>query len=258
MNDQARPSELAAPATGDSAAPIVAATGHALPLSRRSTWVRFTVFVLGLVVLGIYVACDGGAVLADVGDWVDTLGFWGPVVFALCYALAVTALLPGSVLTASAGALFGLPLGAAVVLAGASAGSVLSFGIARWLGRPVVVRYAGSGRLARLDALLARRGFGAILMIRLVPLFPFSVINYGAGVSGVQFWAYLPATVVGIIPGTLVYTGFGGALSDPRSPMLWLALGALILLSVTGWWGARLLRSRLPESAGITGTKSEA
>ncbi|WP_103509215.1 TVP38/TMEM64 family protein [Streptomyces sp. SM13] len=210
----------------------------------RAAWIRLAFLVGLLLALGSWVALGGGDLLRDVRQWVDSLGMWGPVVFAVVYALAVTALLPGSVLTASAGALFGLAVGAGAVLVGATAGAALSFGLARWLGRPVVARYAGSGRLAQLDAFLTRRGFVAVLLVRLVPLFPFSVINYGAGVAGVRFSSYVTATALGIIPGTLVYTGLGGSLGDPGSPGLWIALGALLVLSAGGWWAARLLRSR--------------
>lgn len=217
----------------------------------RSAWTRMAFFVALLLALGSWVALGDGNLLRDVRQWVDSLGVWGPVAFAVVYALAVTALLPGSVLTASAGALFGLPVGAGAVLVGATAGAVLSFGLARWLGRPVVARYAGSGRLARLDAFLTRRGFVAVLLVRLVPLFPFSVINYGAGVAGVRLSSYVTATALGIIPGTLVYTGLGGSLGDPGSPGLWIALGALLVLSAGGWWAARVIRARGAEvSAG--------
>ncbi|MEU0216488.1 TVP38/TMEM64 family protein [Streptomyces sp. NPDC006265] len=218
------------------------------PRPPRAAWIRMAFLVVLLVALGAWVALGGGDLLREVRQWVDSLGMWGPVVFAVCYALAVTALLPGSVLTASAGALFGLPLGVAAVLVGATAGAALSFGLARWLGRPVVARYAGSGRLSRLDAYLTRRGFAAVLLVRLVPLFPFSVINYGAGAAGVRFSSYVTATALGIIPGTVVYTGLGGSLGDPGSAGLWIALGALLVLSAGGWWAARLVRSRSVEA----------
>ncbi|MFH0241456.1 TVP38/TMEM64 family protein [Streptomyces sp. HK10] len=235
MIRRAVPSEPAAPPSGRE-------RGVRPPV--RGATIRLAVFVVLLAVLGSWAALDGGGLPGDIRRWVDSLGVWGPLVFAVCYALAVTALLPGSVLTASAGALFGLPLGAAAVLAGATAGAALSFGLARWLGRPAVARYAGAGRLARLDAYLSRRGFAAVLVLRLVPLFPFNMVNYGAGVAGVRFAPYVAATALGIVPGTLVYTGLGGALRDPDSPVLWAAPAALLLLSAGGWWAARAVRSR--------------
>ncbi|WP_149181656.1 TVP38/TMEM64 family protein [Streptomyces sp. TRM49041] len=226
--------------------PLPAAAGPAT--TPRAARGRLAVLVVLLLALGCWVALGGADLLRDVRAWVDSLGVWGPVVFAGCYALAVTALLPGSVLTASAGALFGLPLGAGAVLVGATAGAALSFGLARWLGRPAVARYAGSGRLARLDAYLTRRGFVAVLLVRLVPLFPFGVINYGAGVSGVRFSSYMTATTLGIVPATLVYTGLGGALADPGSPLLWLSLGGLLVLSAGGWWAGRVFRPCTPKA----------
>ncbi|MEU7314217.1 TVP38/TMEM64 family protein [Streptomyces sp. NPDC007083] len=235
------------PATGMPATELPPSTTDPDEVGRRparAAWIRLALLVALLLALGSWVALGGGDLLRDVRQWVDSLGVWGPVVFAVVYALAVTALLPGSVLTASAGVLFGLPTGAGAVLVGATAGAALSFGLARWLGRPVVARYAGTGRLARLDAFLTRRGFVAVLLVRLVPLFPFSVINYGAGVAGVRFSSYITATALGIIPGTLVYTGLGGSLAAPGSPGLWIALGALLVLSGGGWWAGRVLRSR--------------
>ncbi|MFP8904978.1 TVP38/TMEM64 family protein [Streptomyces atacamensis] len=244
MTHRAVPSEPAVP-------PSALERGGRPPY--RGATVRLAVFVVLLAALGGWAALDGGGLPSDIRRWVDSLGVWGPLVFAACYALAVTALLPGSVLTASAGALFGLPLGAAAVLAGATAGAALSFGLARWLGRPAVARYAGAGRLARLDAYLSHRGFVAVLVLRLVPLFPFNMVSYGAGVAGVRFAPYTAATALGIVPGTLVYTGLGGALRDPRSPVLWAAPAALLLLSAGGWWAARTVRSRTGKSGAPAG-----
>lgn len=221
--------------------PPVTQSGRA---SSREAVVKLLVLASLLVALGCWMALGGGQLLAGIGRWTESLGVWGPLVFALCYALAVTALLPGSVLTASAGALFGVPLGTAAVLVGATAGAALSFGLARLLGRPAVARYTGSGRLAALDAHLSRRGFMAVLVLRLVPLFPFNAVNYGAGVAGVRFVPYMMATALGIVPGTLVFTGLGGALREPGSPVLWIALTGLVVLSAGGWWAARLIRSR--------------
>lgn len=203
---------------------------------------RLLILALLLAALGYWAVTGGGRFLTELPGWVDSLGFWAPLAFALFYALAQAAFVPGSVLTASAGVLFGVALGAATVLVGATAGAALSFGIARRLGRPAVARFAGTGRLADLDARLTRRGFWAVLVLRLVPLFPFAVVNYGAGVTGVRFAPYMAATAIGIVPGTLAYTGLGGALRDPGSPALWIALTTLLVLSAGGWWAARGLR----------------
>jgi uncharacterized membrane protein YdjX (TVP38/TMEM64 family) len=214
------------------------------PKPSRSAAVKLSLFAAMLLGFGVLVALGGGALWDDISAWVESLGFWGPLVFAACYALAVTALIPGSVLNASAGALFGVALGAAAVLAGATAGAALSFGLARMMGRPAVARYTGSGRLARLESYLSRRGFESVLVLRMVSMFPFGAVNYGAGVAGVGFGPYMAGTVLGIVPGTLVYTGLGKALSEPGSPAVWMAPVGLVLLSAAGWWVARYVRTR--------------
>ncbi|MBO2457900.1 TVP38/TMEM64 family protein [Actinomadura violacea] len=241
MSRQPAAEPLPPPGAGETA-PEPAPDGGP-PMSRAAV---VKLLVLGAVLLGVgvLVAVAGGAVWGDVSAWVDSLGWWGPLVFALCYALAVTALVPGSVLNASAGALFGVAVGVGSVLVGATAGAAISFALARALGRPAVARYAGSGRLARLDAYLSRRAFESVLVLRMVGLFPFGVVNYGAGVAGVRFGPYIAGTFAGIIPGTLVYTGLGKALREPGSPMVWIAPVGLVLLSGFSWWLSRFVRAR--------------
>ena len=216
----------------------------------RSRGVLVRLLVLGavLVGLGVPAALAGESLWRDVSAWVDSLGPWGPPVFALCYVLAVTALVPGTVLNASAGALFGVAVGTLAVLAGATAGAALSFALARALGRPAVARLAGTGRLARLDAYLSRRAFESVLFLRVASVFPFGAVNYGAGVAGVRFGPYIAGTALGIVPGTLVYTGLGDALREPGSPLVWIAPVGLIVLSAFSWWAARLARSRTGEA----------
>ncbi|WBB61807.1 TVP38/TMEM64 family protein [Streptomyces sp. WMMC500] len=240
---------------GDDSPPPGEAPGAPGRGSSRGALVKLLVLLALLAGTACWVVLGGAELLDDVRRWVDGLGVWGPVVFVLCYALAVTVLLPGSVLTASAGALFGMAVGVVVVLAGATASAVVSFGLARWLGRPAVARWTGSGRLARLDVYLARRGFVAILLLRMVALFPFAAVNYGAGVAGVRFAPYVAATALGIVPATVVYTGLGGALGDPGSPLLWLAPAGLLVLSAAGWWATKLLRARTADVSEAAGNR---
>ncbi|NKZ05259.1 TVP38/TMEM64 family protein [Actinomadura latina] len=216
------------------------------PGEGRARGALVKLLVLGAILLGfgVLVVLTGGALWENVSGWVESLGLWGPPVFALCYVLAVAALVPGSVLNASAGALFGVGVGTLAVLAGATAGAALSFGLARLLGRPAVARYTGTGRLARLDAFLSRRAFESVLVLRMASVFPFGAVNYGAGVAGVRFAPYIAGTALGIVPGTLVYTGLGDALREPGSPLVWIAPAGLVVLSAFSWWLARLVRSR--------------
>lgn len=228
----------------DPAAPVPSTPPAGRSGRSRGALVRLLALGALLLGLGVLAALTGGALWDGVSAWVESLGLWGPLVFALCYVLAVAALVPGSVLNASAGALFGVGVGTLAVLAGATAGAALSFGLARVLGRPAMARYLGTGRIARLDALLSRRAFESVLVLRMASVFPFGAVNYGAGVAGVRFAPYIAGTALGIVPGTLVYTGLGDALREPGSPLVWIAPVGLVLLSAFSWWLARLVRSR--------------
>jgi uncharacterized membrane protein YdjX (TVP38/TMEM64 family) len=170
-------------------------------------------------------------------------GVLGPVAFAAVYALAATLLVPAAPFTVAAGVLFGPVLGVLTALIGATLGALGSFGLGRVVGRGAVTELAGA-RLAGIDGFLARRGFAAVLVLRLVPLFPFNVINLVSGVTGVRVGAYASATAFGIIPGTVVYAALGGTIEDPTSPAFLSTVAALLLLTAAGAVAARRLRPR--------------
>ncbi|MDP9432854.1 MAG: VTT domain-containing protein [Actinomycetota bacterium] len=195
------------------------------------------------------VSALGVGELARLRIWVDQAGWLGPALFAAAFALLTLAPLPKNALSAAAGLLFGLLPGIVVVMAGATAGAVAAFALARLLGREVVERWAGA-RVARVDALLRRRGVWGVLVARLVPLMPFTVINYGSGLSAVRFRDYLLGTVVGILPGTTAYVALGAYGRRPSSWQFATAVVALLAMTVGGFLWARRARHRpLPCSA---------
>lgn len=171
---------------------------------------------------------------------VDAAGVWGPVVFIALYGGLAMIPSPMSVVTIAAGALFGLWTGAVLVLAGAMLAAVGSFALGRLLGRDAVDRFT-QGRLARVDAMLRDHGLAAVLVVRLVPLFPFFAVNYASGLSGVRLNHYLLGSALGMVPGVLAYTAVGAFGSDPLG--LLAAISALVaLIAVGGWWARRLER----------------
>jgi MYXO-CTERM domain-containing protein len=96
-----------------------------------------------------------------------------------------------------------------------------------------------------MDAVLARRGFVAVLGLRLVPLVPFTVLNYAAGLSAVRWSHYIAATALGIVPGTVALVALGAYGSTPASvPFVSAALG-LLVLSALGAWAVRR-RNQMP------------
>jgi uncharacterized membrane protein YdjX (TVP38/TMEM64 family) len=146
--------------------------------------------------------------------WVDGLGVWGPVVFVLGYVASVVAFVPASILTLAAGAIFGVALGTVYVLVAATVGAAVSFLVARHLARSAVERrLAGNTRFAALDRAVGAEGRKIVFLLRLSPVFPFTLLNYGLGLTNVSFSDYLIACA-GMIPGTLLYVYSGKLAGD--------------------------------------------
>jgi uncharacterized membrane protein YdjX (TVP38/TMEM64 family)/rhodanese-related sulfurtransferase len=169
--------------------------------------------LLGLLLLA---AVGAAIVLRDRFDataleaWVNSAGAAGPLVFMAIYALATVLFLPGSVLTLAGGALFGPVWGTLWNLTGATIGASLAFLIARHLGAEWVAKRAGP-RLQRLNDGVSAEGWRFIAFVRLVPLFPFNLLNYALGLTRIPFLAYVLASWIFMLPGAIAYTWLGYA-----------------------------------------------
>lgn len=178
-------------------------------------------------------------------DLVAAAGPGAPLLFVLLYALVTLAPVPKNVLSAAAGLLFGLFWGIGLVLVAALLGATVAFGLGRLLGREAVERLTrtGTGTVARVDALLARRGLPAVVAVRLVPLVPFTAVNYAAGLTGLRVRDYLLGTAVGIVPGTVAFVTLGSYGTRPGSWPFLAAAAGLLLLTAAGTVLARRRRT---------------
>ncbi|WP_326968746.1 TVP38/TMEM64 family protein [Arthrobacter sp. CG_A4] len=168
----------------------------------------------------------------EIRNYFGTTGWWGPAAFILAYAALTLAPVPKNVLSVAAGLVFGFAGGIAVVFIAAILGSIIAFWLGRWLGREAVEKFTGA-RVEKVDQLLRRRGLAAVIGVRLVPVLPFTAINYTAGLTSIRWWPYFLGTAIGILPGTLSYVTLGAFGLQPGW-QLSLALGALGVLTVAG------------------------
>lgn len=189
-----------------------------------------------------FVVVDAGLDLDAVREFVADSGRIAPVLFVLTYATLTVALVPGAILTTTGGLLFGIAAGSILTIIGATLGATTAFLIARATGRDAVDRLA-SGRVATVDQWVGQRGFLAVFSMRIVPLIPFNVSNYAAGVTAIRLRDFVLGTSLGIIPGVVVYTILGARADDPASPVFLGAVAALVVLAIAGGLWVRRWRS---------------
>lgn len=214
------------------------------PARRPVPWARLAA-VIAAVVLLIMVGREAGAYVPRFAEWVEGLGFWGPVAFILGYIVATVAFIPGSLLTLAAGAIFGIVRGVVYTFVGASIGATLAFLVSRYLARGAIEkRLEGNERFAAIDRAVANEGLKIVTLLRLSPVFPFNLLNYGLGLTQVRLRDYALACF-GMLPGTLLYIYYGKLAGDvaalaagaetERGTEYWtvLILGLVATLAVT-------------------------
>ena len=142
-------------------------------------------------------------------EWINNQGAVGGIVFMLLYIVATVAFLPGSILTLGAGVVFGVFLGSLYVFIGATIGATAAFLVGRYLARGWVAnKIAGNQKFAAIDRAVGREGLKIVLLTRLSPVFPFNLLNYAYGLTGVSLKDYFFGSV-GMLPGTIMYVYLG-------------------------------------------------
>jgi uncharacterized membrane protein YdjX (TVP38/TMEM64 family) len=153
------------------------------------------------------------------GHFLKASGFWAPLLFILFYGAGICLFVPGTLLTGLGAAIFGAYWGFLYVWVGAMLGASAAFWIGRTLGREFAASLIGN-RLKKYDDAIERNGFATVLYLRLV-YFPFTVMNFGMGLTRVRFRDYFLGTALGIIVGTFIFTFFIGTLRDVWSNGDW-------------------------------------
>ena len=178
----------------------------------------------GLALLSLISAAVAGLIVLSVnaplrealGEFLGRFrgSVWGAVVFAAVYAVACL-IIPGSLITLASGSLFGVVVGTVVVSLASVTGASIAFWLGRTLARGLIEkRLAGNARFRALDQAVAAGGFKIVLLTRLSPLFPFTIINYAFGLTKVRFRDYVLASWIGMLPGTVMYVYLGSTVTE--------------------------------------------
>lgn len=169
--------------------------------------------------------------------YVRTAGPIGYVVYTLGYAL-IALVFPGSLLTIGAGAIFGIVGGTLVVLIGATLTATIAFILARTVLRERIEhRIAKNPKFQAVDRAIAKEGTKIVLLVRLAAVFPFTVVNYAFGLTGIRLAPYVLTTAIGILPGTLAFVYIGAAAASiatrDRTRLIFTVTGLVIALAVS-------------------------
>lgn len=174
-------------------------------------WILALLVLLAVaLIVGAIWALDGHLTAESVEAFVASLGVWAPVGFVAIYGVATVAMVPGSIFDLAGGALFGPYLGSLLNLAGGSIGAALAFFVARYVARDWVEARAGP-RVKGIIQSVEADGWKFVAFVRLVPIFPYNVLNYLLGLTRIPFLHYMLATIVFMAPSTVVYTWIGHA-----------------------------------------------
>lgn len=209
--------------------------------SRRTVILRIVAYgaVLAAVV-GVALVTGSLPSPDDVRDWAEGLGDLAYLAFVPLFVLANFVITWG-ILAAAAGLLFGVAVGTPLALAGVTAAALTQMFISRRL----AAGHHGSllpERMRTVEDFLTRNGTVAVMESRIVPLLPYGLVNFSAGLTTLRFREMALGTVVGALPKVFAYTALGGSLTNLGSPE---GIVALALLGMLGLAGVLLLRHRL-------------
>jgi uncharacterized membrane protein YdjX (TVP38/TMEM64 family) len=233
-----------------SASPLraVAAPGPVHAGSRRRVWplVAAAVLLLAMGVVARFV--DVARHLEAAQGWTSTLGALAPAVFVLVYVGATLIGVPGMPFTLLSPFLFGIGPAFVIMVVASAISAALGFLIARYLARDALAeRLADTDGFARLSALVEGHDWAVIPVLRIVPIAPFAVVNYGFGLTGISFWRYFGWSELAMVPMNAVLVVGAGLLVDASArgtasgPLLGAAAAAALVLVGLAALGRRAL-----------------
>jgi uncharacterized membrane protein YdjX (TVP38/TMEM64 family) len=222
--------------------------------NKRKIWKLILFIILLASVIILFRLMGWGDKLVLLRGWINGLGNWGPFVFVLLYIIAVVAALPGAAITIAGATLFGSVLGVVLVSIASTIGASLAFLIARHLARDFILRKLSSNETFRkLDRLTQEHGAVVVAITRLVPLFPFDILNYGFGLTAISFKTYVFWSWLCMLPGTILYVvgtdAIVSGLSSGKIP--WLLVIIILLAGILLAFLIHLSKKRLTQGKKI-------
>lgn len=232
--------------------------GAASRRARRLALIRLGALAAVVGSLFAILALSGDLSAERVRDAVEDVGPLAPLAFIVLSAALTVAMFPGPLLAGASGLLFGTALGTPTSIVAATLGASAAFSVSRRFGAGAVDELAGP-RVRAIQEWIAARGFLAVLYARILPLIPYNVVNYAAGLTPLRLVTFAAATAIGCAPRAFAYTALGGSIHDLDSTEAIVAVAVLVVMGLGGMVIAALdLRARraLTPSGSGTGSSS--
>lgn len=204
------------------------------PVSRRRHIVRLAVVVAFLLGLFYLVAIARVIDVEAVRNVVAAAGPAAPVAYVVASALLGAVFVPGPILAAGSGVLFGPVVGLAVTLGATVGTAIIASLIGRRAGRTSARELLGTERADRLDVLIERRGLWAVVGQRFIPGVSDALASYAFGAFGVPMWQMAVGAFIGSVPRAFVYTALGASIGDLNSPLAYVAVAIWCVTAVVG------------------------
>lgn len=204
--------------------------------------------IICIVATGGAIYLLGGIQSAQIRAWLDAVGIWAPVAYIALYVVATVLVLPSTVLNLTGGAIFGPVLGTLWTSLAAIIAAVVAFTFTRTVGRETVAKRL-SGRWQAMDAEVRQGGLFYMFAIRLVPIMPYGLVNFAAGLTSISFKDYILGTTIGTVPSVLPFVLVGSSgLNALNTGEVLPLVGALaltgILVGGSTWYRRRRILAR--------------
>lgn len=162
--------------------------------------------LIGVVVIG-------GIDRQQLQTWLEAMGVFAPIIYILLYTVATWLILPSTPLNLTGGAIFGIWWGTLWTTVAALLGAIASFGFTRTIGRELITRKL-AGRWDAVDAEIRQGGLFYMFAIRLLPIIPYGIVNFAAGLTSIKFKDYFIGTLLGTLPGVLPFVMIGAGIGE--------------------------------------------
>src|SRR5271168_896251 len=230
------------------------------PTSRRPHIIRLAVFAAFLVVLFYLLAVKHVVNIDDVRRTVKATGPAAPLTYIVLSGVLGAIFVPGPILAASSGLLFGPLLGVFVTLGATVGTACVASLVGRRAGRDSARALLGASRADRIDALIQRHGLWAVVGQRFVPGLSDALASYAFGAFGVPVWQMAVGATIGSVPRAFVYTALGASIGNKSPVLAYVAIGVWCVTAVAGAFAAHtgFRRWRGHESVGSPGLENQA